>query len=239
MKRQKASPAVKAAAGKATPAARAARKQAPGRRTNAQLTAETRTRILAAARGLFAEVGFKEAAGEEIVARAGLTRGALYYQFGDMKGLFRAVLLELLGELAIWLDRETMRRAPAGEGASAHSVAELSVGVDLLLEAFARKDVADLLLRDAPVVLGAQDWEALLREAGLIALLEHALGHWADAGVIEPARIAPLARLLFGATTQAGLAIAAASNRKAESAAMRAAMAQLIEGLKRSAQGRT
>ncbi|MBI1238722.1 MAG: TetR family transcriptional regulator [Alphaproteobacteria bacterium] len=224
MRKQKVTPAVKAAAKKA----------AAGRRTNAELTAKTRTRLLAAARGLFIEVGFKDAAGEEVVARAGLTRGALYYQFGDMKGLFRAVLLELLGELAVWLDRETMRRAPAGEG-TAHSVAELSIGVDLLLEAFARKDVADLLLRDAPVVLGAPAWEALLREAGLIALLEHALGHWAEAGLIEPARIAPLARILFGATTQAGLAIAAASNRKAESAAMRAAMAQLIDGLKRSA----
>lgn len=48
-----------------------------------------------AAREMFAERGYHGAAAEEIVRRAGVTRGAMYHHFGDKRGLFRAVVEEI------------------------------------------------------------------------------------------------------------------------------------------------
>src|SRR5215218_1012124 len=69
------------------------------RRTQAQRRATTRRALLDAARSLFAEKGYHGAAAEEIVRRAGLTRGALYHHFEDKKDLFRAVVDEMEGEI--------------------------------------------------------------------------------------------------------------------------------------------
>jgi AcrR family transcriptional regulator len=57
-------------------------------------TAETRAKLLAAASQLFTEQGFENAQLEEIAARAGYTRGAIYAHYASKEDLF----LELLRE---------------------------------------------------------------------------------------------------------------------------------------------
>src|SRR5688572_18891237 len=59
----------------------------------------TRDALLRAARELFADRGFAAVGTEEIVARAGVTRGALYHHFADKRDLFRAVHEQLEEEL--------------------------------------------------------------------------------------------------------------------------------------------
>src|SRR5437870_12014325 len=51
----------------------------------------TRAALLRVARNLFGERGYNGASREEVVARAGVTRGALQYHFGRKEDLFRAV----------------------------------------------------------------------------------------------------------------------------------------------------
>lgn len=201
---------------------------APSRRTNAEISEETRKRLLSAARKRFAADGFQAASGEEIVAEAGVTRGALYYQFGDMTGLFAAVADEAARELAEELYERTMQTVPK-HGQGAHSVDELEIGADLLLRAFATRDVAALLLREAPVVLGHAKWNALV--ARLRGLVDHALGHWVDAKILPERRRDATAQLIFGALTQAGLAISAAGNKAAALGTYREAVRDLIRGL--------
>jgi TetR/AcrR family transcriptional regulator, acrAB operon repressor len=63
-------------------------------RKTAEEAARTRSAIVDAALGLFAERGFAGAQLEEIAARASVTRGALYHHFTDKGELYRVVLQE-------------------------------------------------------------------------------------------------------------------------------------------------
>ena len=59
----------------------------------------TRDALLGAARALFAERGYAGVGTEEVVRRAGVTRGALYHHFRDKQDLFRAVFEQTEAEL--------------------------------------------------------------------------------------------------------------------------------------------
>ena len=57
--------------------------------------AETRARIVAAARAVFAEDGFHRAPMEEVARRADVARATVYYQFDSKLGLIEAVLEDI------------------------------------------------------------------------------------------------------------------------------------------------
>src|SRR5713226_10220715 len=61
---------------------------------------DTQTAVLRAARELFAAKGYAGTGTEEIVARARVTRGALYHHFRDKADLFRAVMQTVAAGLA-------------------------------------------------------------------------------------------------------------------------------------------
>lgn len=55
-------------------------------------TKETQTRILDAAQALFADQGFEKTQLEEVAARAGYTRGAIYAHYSSKEDLFLALM---------------------------------------------------------------------------------------------------------------------------------------------------
>ncbi|MBC7211064.1 MAG: helix-turn-helix transcriptional regulator, partial [Pseudomonas sp.] len=61
------------------------------RRTRAEME-ETRAALLAMARQVLGEQGYAQTSMDDLTARAGLTRGALYHHFGDKQGLLAAVM---------------------------------------------------------------------------------------------------------------------------------------------------
>jgi AcrR family transcriptional regulator len=64
------------------------------RRTQAERRAETRARLLASARRMFARDGYHATSLERVSENAGCTKGAVYDHFGSKAGLFLALLDE-------------------------------------------------------------------------------------------------------------------------------------------------
>lgn len=186
-------------------------------------TTGNRDRLVAAARNLFAAHGYADVSVDQIAAAAGLTKGAVYYQFTDKTDLFRAACESALDEIMAHVTKETM-------GHIAHATDEIVTGADILFNAYESKHARRLLLIDGPAVLGHTQWTAL-QEKLRVGLAEHALGHLADAGLISRQMIPMLAHLLFGAFTQGALQIATADNPSAASKQARAAYKRLAQGL--------
>lgn len=193
------------------------------RASPAKRPSKNRDKLLKAARRLFAERGYAETGTEDIVREAGVTRGALYYQFADKRDLFRALLEEMLPEIGQRLFEETMARI-------AHDRDDLQVGAQVLLGIYVDPEVRRLFLIEGPAVLGLAGWKAL--QAPLSTLfLDHALQHLVDEGVIAAGEMRSINELLSGALQQAALGIAAAGDPEAARADYAAGLDRLIAGL--------
>ena len=172
-------------------------------RRQAERTAATRRALLDAARALFAARGYARTAREDIVGAAGVTRGALHHHFTNKEGLFRAVFEETEEVLA---GRILAAAADARDEADA-----LRRGCAAFLDAATDPAIQQIILIDAPAVLGWQEWRALDEVYGL-GLVRDGLGMAMEAGQIRRQPVAPLAHLLLGALNEAALYIAGADD---------------------------
>jgi AcrR family transcriptional regulator len=190
-------------------------------RTQAGRLAATRAALLKAARTIFAEQGYEAAATEEIVRRAKVTRGALYYHFEDKRALFDAVASEVACEIATKIDAMTPMADP---------LKALIVGTGAFLDACLDPAVRRIYLIDAPAVLGWHRWREIDAPHGVRSLREGVSAMLAerpdDALAVEPTTF-----LLAGAFNEAALWIAEAKDEKAARRAMDRSLAALIERL--------
>ena len=172
-------------------------------RTKAAQREATVAALTAAARTLFAERGYAGVGTEEIVQRAGVTRGALYHHFkGGKEELFRAVLVQV--------GAETTARVLAAANSADDPWDELVLGIEAFLDASAIPEVQQIMLVDGPSVLGWDVW----RETGEVSvrLTEQVLQAAMDAGRIVPTPARPLAHVLIGAVDEAAMVVARADD---------------------------
>jgi AcrR family transcriptional regulator len=183
----------------------------------------TRDELIRAARALFAERAYAGVGTEEIVARAGVTRGALYHHFTDKRDLFRAVHEELEQELV----------ASIGERiAGIEDPWELiATGVRAFLDACTDPALRRIALIDAPVVLGWEEWREIDARYGL-GLVEFALRNAMDRGLFREQPVRPLAHLGIGAMTEAAMMIANAPDPEQARRKTEPALLALFEGLR-------
>jgi AcrR family transcriptional regulator len=191
------------------------------RRTQAQRRAATRRALLNAARSLFAEKGYHETAAEEIVRRAGLTRGALYHHFEDKKDLFRVVVDEMEGEI----DEEIEAAERAESGLPKAVMAGYRAFVDAVLDPEMRRT----FFLDGPSVLGWEWRQIDARHA--VAKIEKGLGALIAEGFVEPQPVGPLARLINGALLEAAFFVAASKDPEAARDEAWGAMERLVGAL--------
>ena len=190
-------------------------------RPRKETMAETRARLLAAARKAFAEQGYAEASMDELTARAGLTRGALYHHFGNKKGLLQAVILQIDSEMAARL-REIAAAAPTRW----QGFLDENLGyVEMALE----PEIQRIVLRDGPAVLG--DPSLWPNADGCIAAITASVRRLMEDGVIVDVDAEATARLVVGASTDAAQWIATSSDPPAVSRKVIPAFRALMEGL--------
>ncbi|CAJ1509202.1 TetR/AcrR family transcriptional regulator [[Mycobacterium] burgundiense] len=194
------------------------------RRTQAERTAATRAQLLAAARKLFADKGFSEVSTQEIVAAAGVTRGALYHQFADKAELFAAVHEAVETDLVADVGAAIAAADPAGP------LAAMRLGARLFLDHCVAPDVQQIVLIDAPSVLGWERWRAIGLKYGL-GVIETMLGQAIAAGEIPEQPLRPTAHVLLGALDEAALYVSRAEDRDAARAEMDAVCERLIAGI--------
>jgi AcrR family transcriptional regulator len=193
-------------------------------RTKAGQREATTAALISAARELFAERGYADVGTEEIVARAGVTRGALYHHFKHGKEeLFRAALVEI--------NAETVRHVTDLALAQADPWEALAAGADAFLDAFAAPEVQRIVLVDAASVLGWDVWRAIDSDQGL-GVVEAAIQRAIDAGRLIPQPAKALAHVVLGAISEAAMVVAQADDPVAARAEMGATVRRLLEGLR-------
>ena len=191
--------------------------------TKAEQADATRTALRAAARQLFTERGYAATSTTEIVERAGVTRGALYHHFAAKDELFRAVFEQLEGEVTKHVAQEALT--------SADPLEQLRRGTRAYLDACIDPAVQRVVLLDGPSVLGWETWQEIEQRYGyglVLAGVEAAIA----AGLISAQPVEPLAHVLFGALTEAGMVVARADQPRTARADMEAAMDRLLDGLR-------
>jgi AcrR family transcriptional regulator len=194
-------------------------------RRTAEDAAATRQSLLDIGRAMFTEQGFAATRTDELVRRAGVTRGALYHHFPSKEGLFAAVFEEI--------EREVSRRSrqAAATLAARDPLAALKRGLDAFLDACLEPDIARIMLLDAPSVLGWDAWREIDEQYAFgqtAAALEAAMAK----AQLDRLPVEPLTHLLLGALTQAGMVVARADDPVEARDAMGATLARLLDGLR-------
>src|SRR6187551_3397204 len=110
------------------------------------MIAETRAKLLVAGRKAFGTIGYAAASMDDFTAEAGLTRGALYHHFGDKRGLFSAVLLQIDAEMTARMNAASERASTRWRGL----VDECTTYIQMALE----PEIQRIVFSDGPAVLG-------------------------------------------------------------------------------------
>lgn len=191
-------------------------------RPRKEMIAETRAKLIAAARNAFGTVGYAEASMDDFTAAAGLTRGALYHHFGDKKGLLQAVIEQIDAEMAVSLTRLRVEAPTPWLGFIAENVGYLKMALD--------PEIQRIVLRDGPAVLGDPSvWPTALSCVTAISSTIRELQQLGVVGQMDPEAAA---RLITGASTYAAQWIANSSDPEATSEKAIAAFETLLEGLR-------
>lgn len=168
-------------------------------RTRIETMQENRLKLIAAGRNAFASKGFAASSMDEFTADVGLTRGALYHNFGDKKGLLAAVVTEVDGEMAA---RAQMAGAGAGTDWN-RLLAEGAAYIEMALD----PEIRRIVLLDGPAFLGdPSQWPS---QNACLEVTKQAVAKLVSEGVMKPLDVEAAARLLNGAALNAALWVAA------------------------------
>ncbi|QMV53693.1 TetR/AcrR family transcriptional regulator [Ewingella americana] len=189
----------------------------------AETMEENREKLIAAARKAFAQKGFAAASMDELTASVGLTRGALYHNFGDKKGLLAAVVAQVDGEIA---QRAKLIASVAPDDWS-QLVAEGEAYIKMALD----PEVQRIVLLDGPAFLGDPSlWPS---QNACLEGTRSAVARMVKNGTLKPVDVEAAARLLSGTALNAALWVAASDNPQENLPKAQEAFAMMASGLRR------
>ncbi|WP_337269956.1 TetR/AcrR family transcriptional regulator [Oryzifoliimicrobium ureilyticus] len=163
---------------------------------------ENRAKLIAAARKAFADKGYADAAMDDLTAQAGLTRGALYHNFGDKRGLFAAVVNQIDSEMAARAKERAACEPDEWRSLLREGIAYIEMALD--------PEVQRIVLLDGPAVLGdPSTWPS---QDNCLQVTKQAVEKLIEKGITKPLDAEAAARLLSGASLNAALWVAASDD---------------------------
>ncbi|MGC0144180.1 MULTISPECIES: helix-turn-helix domain-containing protein [unclassified Pseudactinotalea] len=186
-------------------------------RASAAVAAETARTLLRVATESFASEGYAAVSLEDVARSAGVTRGAVYHHYRSKAGLFGAVAAALQADVAAAV-------VAAAEQSGTEPGAQLRAGSHAFLDAITAAPVGQILLIDAPAVMGWAQWRALDAEHSGAHLREvlHSVG-------VAPELLDATAAQLSGAMNEAALWLAQHPGDDAARAAAGRVLDRLLE----------
>jgi len=188
----------------------------------AERSEATTRAIAAAARKLFAARGFASTSIDDIAARAGVAKGAVYHHFASKEEVFARVLEAIQCELAT-------APVPASSRKRSDPLDVIADAVLRYLLAASEPDVKRILLVDGPAVIGWQRWreiDARYFGAGARAGVAAALGAGASERDVDAT-----AQLLLGAVMEAAMVCATAADPRKTARIYATALRRMLAGL--------
>lgn len=194
------------------------------RRTQEERSSATREALTTAARRLWGVRGYADVGTPEIAQAAGVTRGAMYHQFADKSALFLAVVEAV--------EQDVMNRLAAAVASSpaATPADALRVAVDEWLQIADDPEVRQLILLDAPSVLGWDGFRDVAQRYSL-GMTEQLLSDAMRAGQLARQPVRPLAHILIGALDEAAMVIATADDQKRAHREVRQVLRRLLDAM--------
>lgn len=165
---------------------------------------ENRVKLIKAARRAFAEKGYAAASMDELTAEVGLTRGALYHNFGDKRGLLAEVVNQIDSEMASRAKAIGSQTSDAWQGLLAEGAAYIEMALD--------PEVQRIVLLDGPAVLGdPSQWPS---QSSCLQGSKETVERLISNDILKPLDAEAVARLLNGAALNAALWVAASDDKE-------------------------
>ena len=163
---------------------------------------ENRLRLIEAGRSAFAAQGYAAASMDELTASVGLTRGALYHNFGDKKGLLAAVVHQIDSAMAQKAQEIGALKTDPWEALLAEGAAYIEMALDA--------EVQRIVLLDGPAVLGdPSQWPS---QDSCLQSTKRAVERLIAEGRMKRVDPEAAARLMNGAALNAALWVAASDD---------------------------
>jgi AcrR family transcriptional regulator len=182
----------------------------------------TREQLIEVATRLFADNGYEDTSVEDVLAAAGVSRGALYHHFAGKDALFEAVVESV---------EASVMTALMAAGAEAPDALSRVKTVVLAWIAMAGDPVIQrVILLDGPSVLGLERWYDPDKQqafAAMSALLETV----ADDGHLARELVGPFAHMILGAMDEMAIVVARAPDSAAAIDEARPAIEEMLNRL--------
>ena len=154
----------------------------------------TSARLLRIARECFEKNGYAPTTTQEIIRKAGVTKGALYHHYASKPDLFEAVYRQAEAEMA-----EQIAQASASERRPFN---QLVAGCFAYLDCCCDSSLHRILRIEGPAALGYDRWQQIDREYGVYRLLPF-LKALTRSGEIKTPSVEAFAFQLTGAMNEA------------------------------------
>jgi AcrR family transcriptional regulator len=185
----------------------------------------TRRQLVEVATRLFAAQGYEDTSTEQVLRESGVSRGSLYHHFDGKDRLFEAVVEHVEEDVVAHLMTAAERHRDP--------VRILRSGCAEWIALVEDPTVRQIILTDAPAVLGWQRWREIDERYGF-GLLKVGVQAVADAGRLAVDDVDVVAHVLLGALNEAAMLIARPETPEPARRHAAKAVDRIIDGFLRS-----